>query len=70
MVALLDEPILLVNDREVGEYLDGFMPSRVHRLILCRCDCKKLGKLHSKSNRHISILTDNAPMLDTQQGEL
>lgn len=26
MVALLDEPILLVNDREVGEYLDGFMP--------------------------------------------
>ena len=29
MVALLDEPILLVNDREVGEYLDGFMPSRV-----------------------------------------
>ena len=33
-VTLLDEPILLVHDGEVGQHLDGLLPRGVHGLLL------------------------------------
>ena len=69
-VALLDEPILLVHDGEVGQHLDGLVPRGVHRLVFCRGDGEELGQLDTEGDGDVGVFRDDAPLLDSQQREL
>ena len=69
-VALLDEPILFVHDGEVGQHLDGLVPRRVHGLVFGRGDGEEFGQLDAEGDGDVSVLRDDAPLLDSQQREL
>ena len=70
LVGLADEPVLLVDDGEVRQYLDCLYPAAVYRLILRARDGVEFGQLHLKGYRQVGVLREDAPVFHRQKREL
>ena len=55
-VRLTDEPVLLVDDGEVRQHLDGLAPAPVYRLVLRTRDRVKLRQFDFVGDRQVGIL--------------
>lgn len=69
-VVLLNEEVLLVYDTVVRQDQDRLGPRRIYRLILRLYDGEGFRKLHTIADRDISILADDAVVLNQQNREL
>ena len=70
LIVFLNEPVLLMDDAIIGQYLDCLVPSQVHRLVFGRGDGEEFGQFHTESNRNVCILAHHTVLLYGEQWKL
>ena len=68
-VPFLHVPVLLVQHRMVGQYLDCLAPRGVDALVFLRRDGIDLRKLHLEGGGDVRVFRDDAPVFHRKQGE-
>ena len=68
-VSLLDEEVLLVDDRVIRQHLQGFEPSAVQRFVLLARKGEEFGQRDAVGCGDVGELGDDAVVLDPQQRE-
>jgi len=66
-VSLLDEIVLLVHDRVVGQNSQRFAPYAVQALVLGGGLREDLREFHPESDGKVAVLADDTALLDSQK---
>ena len=69
-VALLQEPVLTVDDGMAGQYPDGLRSCAVHGLVIIGGEGEDLRQAYLEADGHVRVLGEDAPILYGKKGEL